>query len=356
MNIFILIMLVFTFLGLLDKILNNKMGLCESFDQGISTMGTLALSMLGFYCIAVTLVSHHVEEITAFSQMFHIDPSIMIGCLLAPDLGGYNIIHTLSNQEGMVVLAGLILTSTVGTVISFQLPLFLTALDQKDVQFYIRGLIYGMIVVPVVLIPLGLILKIEHLLFVLLPVFVICLMLVLGLVFMQKATMRFLTCFGQAIRILSIVFFMMVILTCYYDGFGLTSMKLIQEGMMIVLKCSMIVIGSMILCDLILKYFSCYIDKLADFLGVNHYSIMGLFLQLATSVAVFPIFSKMDKRGKILNGAMSVSGAYVLGAQLGFIASVDSLHVGLYICAKLLGGILAMALVYMFERKEAIKK
>ena len=137
MNIFILIMLVFTFLGLLDKILNNKMGLCESFDQGISTMGTLALSMLGFYCIAVTLVSHHVEEITAFSQMFHIDPSIMIGCLLAPDLGGYNIIHTLSNQEGMVVLAGLILTSTVGTVISFQLPLFLTALDQKDVQFYI---------------------------------------------------------------------------------------------------------------------------------------------------------------------------------------------------------------------------
>ena len=173
---------------------------------------------------------------------------------------------------------------------------------------------------------------------------------------MQKATMRFLTWFGQAIRILSIVFFMMVILTCYYDGFGLTSMKLIQEGMMIVLKCSMIVIGSMILCDLILKYFSCYIDKLADFLGVNHYSIMGLFLQLATSVAVFPIFSKMDKRGKILNGAMSVSGAYVLGAQLGFIASVDSLHVGLYICAKLLGGILAMALVYMFERKEAIKK
>ena len=352
MNVFIFIILVMAFLGLIDKILNNRLGLCESFDKGIASMGTLALSMLGFYCIAVTFVSHHVQDMISLAQTLHIDPHIMIGCLLAPDLGGYSIIHTLSNHQGMTVLAGLILTSTIGTVISFQLPLFLTALDKRDIQPYIQGLIYGMVVVPLILIPLGMYLKIAHILIVLLPVYLICLVMILGLLFLQKQTMRFLTCFGQFIRILSLLFFAMVIVVCYQTDCGWTSLQLIQEGLLIVLKCSMIVTGSMILCDLILKYCSPYIDRLAEFLGVNHYSVIGLFLQLATSVAIFPIYSKMDRKGKMLNGAFSVCGAYVLGAQLGFVASVDSMHVTIYICTKLVGGLLAMLFTYFFQKKK----
>ena len=36
MNVFIFIILVMAFLGLIDKILNNRLGLCESFDKGIA--------------------------------------------------------------------------------------------------------------------------------------------------------------------------------------------------------------------------------------------------------------------------------------------------------------------------------
>ncbi|MGN1182376.1 MAG: ethanolamine utilization protein EutH, partial [Faecalibacillus sp.] len=112
--------------------------------------------------------------------------------------------------------------------------------------------------------------------------------------------------------------------------------------------------GSMILCELILKHFSRYIDVLSQRLGVNQYSIMGLFLQLASSVAMFPLFSKMDKKGKIINGAFSVSGAYALGAQLGFISSVaDQNGVMIYLISKLVGGILAIILANYFYKEKA---
>ncbi|MGN1181796.1 MAG: ethanolamine utilization protein EutH, partial [Faecalibacillus sp.] len=234
MNVFILVMLILSFLGLIDKMLNNKLGLEKAFDKGIQTMGTLALSMLGFYCIAVTLVGHHVDSITAFSQSLHIDPSIFISCLLAPDLGGFSIIHALTSHQGMLVLAGLVITSTIGTVISFQLPLFLTALEKDDISSFINGLIYGMIVMPCVFIPVGMILEIDHIFMILLPVFLICLILVAGLLFLQKTTMSFLLKFGEMIRILSLLFFLLVIVTCYCDHFHFTSMTLIQEGLMIV--------------------------------------------------------------------------------------------------------------------------
>lgn len=353
MNIFILVLLVLAFLGLLDKILNNQLGLAKSFDKGIQSMGTLALSMIGFYCIAVTFVSQNVETITKFADILHVDPNVIVGCLLAPDLGGYSIVSSLSNDGAFIIFAGLIMTSTVGTVISFQLPLFLTALDKHDIQYYIKGLIYGMIVIPCVFIPLGIVMKIENLMFLLLPVFIICLILILGLSFLKKQTMTFLTVFGEIIRIISLVFFGLVIICSYYDTLNFTSVSLIQEALMIVLKCTMIVAGSMVLCDLCLKYLGFLIDKIAVKLGVNHYSVMGLFLQMASSVAMFPIFSKMDTKGKIINSAFSVSGAYVLGAQLGFASSVTSNQgVMIYIVAKLCAGFLAMGVACVFQKKE----
>lgn len=355
MNIFILIMLVFAFLGLFDKIINNKLGLVDSFDKGIQSMGTLALSMIGFYCIAVTFVNQNVEIIESFSKLFHFDSSIIVGCLLAPDLGGYSIINQLSSNKEFVLFAGLIVTSTIGTVISFQLPLFLTALNKKDIQSYIKGLIYGIIVTPVILIPIGVFLKIKNILILLLPVFVVCFILILGLTFLKKQTMIFLTYFGEFIRIISLIFFCFVIISIYNDNLSFIEITLIEEALLIVFKCTMIVIGSMILCDLCLKYFSNAINKIANYLGVNSYSIIGLFLQMATSVAMFPIFSKMDTKGKIMNGAFSVSGAYVLGAQLGFVSSVTSNRgIMIYIITKLCAGFLAVVIAHIFQSKNKI--
>ena len=77
MAIFIQIMVLFSLIGLLDKILGNKFNLAPSFDQGINAIGSMALSMMGFYCIATTFFSNNMTFINALSLQLHLEPSII---------------------------------------------------------------------------------------------------------------------------------------------------------------------------------------------------------------------------------------------------------------------------------------
>ena len=71
MNFFILIMLFLCLIGLLDKALNNRLGLVESFDKGINSMGSITMSMIGFYCIAITLIQNNVDVNNAIVNIRH---------------------------------------------------------------------------------------------------------------------------------------------------------------------------------------------------------------------------------------------------------------------------------------------
>ena len=111
MNFFIFIMLILCLIGLLDKILNNRLGLVEAFDKGINSMGSIAMSMIGFYCIAIALIQKNVDVITAMSSNSLLDPSIIIGSILAPDMGGFSIISGLDNKA-FLIFSGVIFIFT----------------------------------------------------------------------------------------------------------------------------------------------------------------------------------------------------------------------------------------------------
>ena len=91
MNIFIGILLLCALLGLWDKISGGKMGLAAEFDGGLASMASLALSIVGIYCIGVTAVRSNPEAIASFASRLPFDASVLIGSLLAPDLGGHAI-------------------------------------------------------------------------------------------------------------------------------------------------------------------------------------------------------------------------------------------------------------------------
>ena len=102
MNFFILIMLILCLIGLIDKILNNKLGLVAAFDKGMDSMGGIAMSMIGFYCIAITLIQNNVDVITKISADSSLDPSIVVGSILAPDMGGFSIVSGLGNSTFLI--------------------------------------------------------------------------------------------------------------------------------------------------------------------------------------------------------------------------------------------------------------
>lgn len=352
MNFFILVMLGLSLLGLFDKILNNKLGLVSAFDKGIDSMGSIAVSMIGFYCIAITLIQNNVEAVTSLSANSLLDPSIIIGSILAPDMGGFSIISSLNNSS-FLVFSGVVLSSTLGQTISFQLPIFLASLKNDDLNPFISGLVYGIVSLPVILIITALYLQIPNMLINLLPIVIICLVLVVALYFSYNKTIFVLTLFGYLIRIISIVLFGMVVLQLFFDTLPFTTTALISEAMVIVLRMGIVVCGSMILSDIIIKRFSQVIFIVGQKLGVNSSSVMGLLLSLGTSIAMIPMYSQMDRKGKMMNAAFSVSGAYVLGGQLGFISSViDGNGVIIYMVSKIVAGLLAVVFVMLFYREE----
>ncbi|HRM90918.1 MAG TPA: ethanolamine utilization protein EutH [Thomasclavelia ramosa] len=346
MNFFILIMLILCLIGLIDKILNNKLGLVAAFDKGMDSMGGIAMSMIGFYCIAITLIQNNVDVITKISADSSLDPSIVVGSILAPDMGGFSIVSGLGNST-FLIFSGVILTATLGQTISFQLPIFLASLKKEDLNPFISGLVYGILSLPIILVAVAWYLQIPNLLINLLPV--------IALYVSYDKTIFVLTLFGYLIRIISILLFGMVVLQLFFDTLPFTTTALISDAMVIVLRMCIVVCGSMILSDLIIKRFSRMIFMIGQKLGVNSASVMGLLLSLGTSIAMIPLFSQMDRKGKMMNAAFSVSGAYVLGGQLGFISSVvDGNGVIIYMISKIIAGLLAIVFVLIFYREEKV--
>ena len=149
MDILIDILIVFALLGLLDDLLGNKLGLAESFERGISVMGRAALSMIGFYCIGIMLVERNSAAIMAMAETLPMDPSLVIGCLLAPDTGGLPITMKVAATPMMGVFTGALVAGGFGMTLNYQLPVFLTFLPNRHLPDLMRGFSYGLVTLPV---------------------------------------------------------------------------------------------------------------------------------------------------------------------------------------------------------------
>ena len=91
-------------------------------------------------------------------------------------------------------------------------------------------------------------------------------------------------------------------------------------------------------------------------LGVNEYAVLGLLANLVSNVSMLPLYSRMDVRGKVMNAAFCVSGAFIIGGQLAFVSGVAPEAVGAFFACKLVGGILSAALALKFTRAQAVSQ
>ena len=170
----------------------------------------------------------------------------------------------------------------------------------------------------------------------------------------KDVTIRVLSALGNLVRIASLLLFALVMLGVFLPSYQIVSDDLFFESLTIVIKIAVVVAGSMVAASLILRYFYNAIARIADRLGINAYSVVGLIASLATCISMIPMLDKMDQRGKVMNAAFAVSGAFVLGGQLAFMASVEpSSVVSAYMAAKLTGGICAVVAAMAFTPKSS---
>lgn len=351
MNVCIAVLLCFALLGALDEGSGGRLGVAEAFRQGLSSMGSLCFSMAGIYCIAVTALPGVAEK--AGEAPLPFDSSLLPGMLLAPDMGGWASAAALASTPELAVYAGLLVASTLGCLVSFVLPVSLGTLQYQQAMEFMQGIVWGIIALPAGLVLGALILKIAPgiLLKNLWPVMALCAILSLALRFAPLGCARVLGWFGAGVRWLGALLFCWMTWGLFVPERSVMPPDVVEEVLVIILKITIIVCGSLVAGRLVLAKCSRWLEWAASRLGVNEYAVLGLLTSLVSSVSMLPLYPRMDARGRMINAAFTVSGAFVLGGQMAFAAGVaDGRAVAAYFATKLAGGLLALILVFCFAK------
>lgn len=354
MNIFVAIMLAFAGIGLLDEMMGGRYGLAVEFEKGIATMGNLALSTIGFYCIGVASVQNNAEAIGALASHMPFDSSLLIGCLLAPDMGAFPIAQNLAASPSIAIFTGALVAGGLGMTIAFQLPVFLASVKKTEVPELMRGFIFGLIALPAGLIAGGLMLGLSFpVVFVnMIPVLVLCGILIVAFLAAPEKTTKCLVAIGMVIRIISFLFFGIVMFGVFVPQYALVDVGLVYEMLYLVLRMVIVACGGLVLSRIALKKLNKPVDAVAKKMGINREAVVGLFLSFTQSLAMLPLFSQMDKRGQAVNAAFSVCGAYIVGGQMAFVAALAPEATGAFMVNKAVAGILAVILAVIFYNGE----
>lgn len=356
MNIFVAAMLVFAGIGLIDEMLGGRYGLAVEFEKGIATMGNLALSTIGFYCIGVASVQNNADTIASLASHMPFDSSLLIGCLLAPDMGALPIAQNLAASPSIAIFTGAMVAGGLGMTIAFQLPVFLASVKKTEEPELMRGFIFGLIALPAGLTAGGLMLGLSlPVIFVnMLPVLVLCGILIVSFLAAPGKTTKCLVALGMAIRVISFLLFGIVMFGVFVPRYALVDEKLVYEMLYLVLRMVIVACGGLVLSKITLKKLRKPVDAVASRMRINREAVVGLFLSCTQSLAMLPLFSQMDKKGQTVNAAFSVCGAYLIGGQMAFVATLAPEATGAFMVNKAVAGVLAIILAAAFYKGKAI--
>lgn len=189
-SVIMMIMMIFMLVGAIDKILGNKFGYGEEFENGFNAIGALALSMAGVVAAAPVLSTVLGPILKPLYTAIGADASMFATTLLACDMGGYPLAMELAADPAIGNFAGLILGTMMGPTIVFTIPVALGIIKKEDRSYLGAGVLAGMITTPIGCIVGGLAMNmteykmdIGRILINLVPVIVIAALIVLGLWF-----------------------------------------------------------------------------------------------------------------------------------------------------------------------------
>lgn len=357
-NLLLYIIMFCFIIGAIDYFEGNRFGVGKVFEKGIKTMGPLAISMVGILSITPLLSKIFQNLLVPVAEYLGLEPSIFSSSFIAVDMGAYNIALDLTADAKFSVFSGILMASIIGCTLSFTLPLALGLVEEKYMEPLTKGLLCGIVTIPIGLLFGGLLLKIEifQLVVNLLPIILLAILLSVGIIYRPNICVAIFKYFGRIIVFISTIG---LIVQGIYSIVGIKIVEDImplKDAIYIVGKVAIFLGGAYVMLEIIKKLLNKQINFIGSKMGVNANSIGAFIGSLASAIIVFSDFEKLDNRGRVICSAFSVSGAYVLGGQLGYVASVEPNYIGVYIITKILSGVLAVIFaVYIIKREEKAK-
>ena len=352
-EILIAVMGAFAVLGAVDRVLGNRFGIGEKFEEGILSMGSLAMAMLGVICLAPVLAAVLKPVVVPVFGLLGADPAMFAGSILACDMGGGSLAMELTADADAAALGGVITGSMLGATLVFTLPVAMGILEERDRPAMARGVLCGIVTIPVGVLVGGLTagFGLGMVLRNLLPIVLFGALIALGLWRAENAMIRGFAAFGRgvvAVITLALAAAIFEELTGFVIIPGLAPLS---DGFEIVGEIAIVLAGAFPLVHVVTKVFHRPLMRLGKILGINDPAAAGLVASLANSIATFRLVKDMDERGKVVNIAFAVSAAFVFGDHLGFAAGFAPEMILPMIVGKLTGGIAAVVVALFVVRE-----
>ena len=353
-EILIAVMAVFAVLGALDRIIGNRFGLGKEFENGILAMGSLALAMVGIICFAPVLANVLKPVIVPVYTFLGADPAMFAGTILACDMGGGSLAMELTADTQAALLGGVIPGSMLGATIVFTIPFAISVTKPEDHSSIARGILCGIVTVPVGVLVGGLVAGFPVLMVLrnLIPIAIFAALVALGLWKAEKWMIKGFVWFGRGIVALITVGLTAAIVQELTGFVIIPGLAPLSEGFQTVGAIAIVLAGAFPLVFVVTKLLKKPLSAFGRILGINETAAGGLVATLANSIATFGMVGDMDRRGKVVNIAFAVSAAFVFGDHLGYTAGFAPEALTGMILGKLAGGIAAVAVALLLTRKD----
>lgn len=360
-KIVILIISIFFLLSGFDFLRENRWGLGEKFKDGIMSAGTLIMSMAGIFAFSPLIGKVIGVFLIPIGKVFNIDPSVFPAMFLATDMGALGIAESIALNMEMYNVSGVIIASTLGATISFSIPLALGIIKNEHQDDFYKGLMYGLVTVPLAPIIASLMLEINIKVMVIniSPMLVLTLILCIGMFKFRDKLIKALTLLGKSIQKLSLIgLIAMGIISILGLNIDKVFMIPIDETLGVAGRIALFLGGAYPMIDFVTEKFYKWFKGIGNIVGINEYAVSSLLGSLASNIIVFKNFDKLDSNGRIICTAFSISAACVIGGQMGFVSFKAPDILNIYIISKLLAGMSSLILAIILDKvnKKALEK
>lgn len=345
-------MAVFALLGGLDRILGGRFGLGSRFEEGILSMGSLALAMVGIVSLAPVLAGILKPIVVPVYRLLGADPAMFAGTVLACDMGGGPLARQLTADPQAADLGGVITGSMLGATVVFTIPVAMGILEEEDRPAMAKGILCGMVAIPFGILAGGLTAgyAFSMVLRNLVPIVLMALLIALGLWRAEKAMVAAFTAFGKIVVAVVTVGLSGAIIQALTGFVVIPGLAPISEGFETVGTIAIVLAGAFPLVYVLTQVLNKPLMALGKLLGINEPASAGLIASLANSIATFGMVKDMDDRGKVVNIAFAVPAAFVFGDHLGFTAGFAPELLPAMIVGKLVGGVFAVGVALALTR------
>lgn len=360
-DVIVLIVVGFLCLGALDKCFGNRLGFGDRFTDGFHTMGSLTLAMVGIISMAPVIAGFMTPLIAPVYGLIGADPAAFANTILAIDMGGQALAQEMAQSPDAALFSWVFLGTMMGPTIVFTIPVALGIIEKEDHAYFAKGVLLGLITIPIGCLVGGLVANLDIIMILknLAPTMLISILISIGLWKKPEKMIVGFSVFGKFIEIIAIIGLTAIIVETLTGIIVIPNLAPLSDGIQIVGMIAVFLAGAFPMVLFISKAFKRPLEKMGSILGISDTSTTGLIASLAHNIPMLTILKDMEPRGKVINVAFAVSGAFVFGSHLGFVAGINKEIVFAMIVGKLVGGIsaviLAIAILPRSEKNKILK-